>query len=76
MYIKVKVKAGMNREIFEEKAPDSFYVSVREPAHQNLANDRVKTLIERHFGVVEGKVRLVLGQRSPSKIFTVDIDLV
>lgn len=76
MYIKVKVKAGMKKEVFEQKGPDSFLVSVKEPALQNLANARVRELVSEHFQVPKGKVRLVSGHHSPSKIFTVDSDLV
>ena len=74
MYIKVKVTAGAKRELFEALSKDSFKVSVKEPAERNLANTRVIELIARHFGVLKGKVRMVNGHQSPSKILSVAVD--
>ena len=74
MYIKVKVTAGVKRELFEALSKDSFKVSVKEPAERNLANTRVLELVARHFGVPKGKVRMVNGHQSPSKILSVAVD--
>lgn len=73
MYCKVKVIPGAKKESFVKKSEDHFNASVRELAERNLANNRVLELVAYHFGVVKGKVRLVSGHRSPSKIFRVDI---
>ena len=72
MYIHVIVKAGMKRESLEEAKPGYFLVSVREPAERNLANRRVIELLAAHFKVAVGKIRIVNGHRSPSKLMFVD----
>ena len=73
MYIKVRVTAGAKKESFEKVSDDHFVVSVKEPAEQNRANKRVIELVALHFGVPTGKVRLISGHHSPSKI--VDITM-
>lgn len=72
MYIKVKVLAGAKKEGLIMDKPDSFKVSVREPASRNLANKRVRELIAYHYCLPIGKVRIVNGHHSPSKLFVVD----
>jgi uncharacterized protein (TIGR00251 family) len=69
MYIKVRVIAGAKKEVFTQKNPDHFEVSVKEPAEQNRANRRVLSLFETHFGI-KG-VRLISGHHSPSKILSI-----
>jgi uncharacterized protein YggU (UPF0235/DUF167 family) len=76
MYIKVRVQPASKKELFVQKGPDSFSVSVKERAERNMANGRVRELVAGHFKIPEGKVRLVSGHHSPSKIFSVDTDLV
>ncbi len=73
MYIKVRVEAGAKKESFEKVSEDHFEVSVKEKAERNLANGRVLLLVARHFSVLQGKVRIISGHHSPSKIFSVDI---
>jgi hypothetical protein len=72
MYCKVKVIPGAKKESFVKKSEDHFSISVREPAERNLANNRVLELVANHFKVPKGKVRLISGHRSPSKILRVD----
>jgi hypothetical protein len=71
MYIKVRVTAGAKKESFEKKTDDHFVVSVKEPAQMNRANKQVIALLADHFGVPVGKVHLVSGHHSPSKIFDI-----
>lgn len=73
MYVKVRVEAGAKRERVQKESDTLFLVSVREPASQNLANGRVRELIAGEFGVPVGKVRIVNGHQSPSKMLSVDI---
>jgi uncharacterized protein YggU (UPF0235/DUF167 family) len=65
-HIRVKVRAGERKESFVEKATH-FEITVKEPAQENQANDRVRALIARHFKIPVSKVRFVSGQRSPNK---------
>ncbi len=74
MYIKAKVLAGVKKEQFIELAPDSFRISVREPAERNLANIRVRELVAGHFKAPVGRVKIVSGHHSPSKILSVNIE--
>ena len=72
MYIKVKVLAGAKREELIMDKPEYFNISVKEPAARNLANKRVRELIANHYSLPIGKVRIVNGHHSPSKLLVVD----
>ena len=72
MYVKVRVTPDAKKELCEQVSADHLKISVREPAEQNRANRRVLELVARHFAVPSGKVRLISGHRSPSKIFSVE----
>lgn len=70
MYIKVFVTPGAKREKVEEKG-ETLVLTVREPATQNRANNRVRELIAKRLGVVVGKVRILTGHRSRVKMISV-----
>lgn len=72
MYIRVKVIAGAKKEKFEQNGDELFEISVKEPAKQNMANRRIQELIARHFGIIKGKVKIISGHRSPSKIISIN----
>lgn len=74
MYIKVRVVAGAKKEKFEQVSKDHFKISVKEKAERNMANDRLRELLSEHFSIGKGKIRLISGHHSPSKIFSVDIE--
>lgn len=74
MYIKVRVTPGAKKEKVEKISDDHFAIAVQEEAKQNLANNRVRELLAFHLKVPKGKVRLIAGHRSPSKIFSVDAE--
>lgn len=71
MYIKVKVKAGSDKELFEKVSETSFKIKVREKAGRNLANVRILELLRLHFGPKVGQIRIVNGHHSPSKLVVV-----
>lgn len=71
MYIRVRVAAGAKNEVFVKKTKDSFLVSVKDPAEQNLANKRVLELVGEHFGVSPRSIRIISGHHSPGKILSV-----
>lgn len=73
MYIKVKVVAGAKKEQVVKNSPNSYSVSVREPAERNLANGRVMELVAHDVGIPKGKIRIVSGHHSPSKILSINI---
>ena len=72
MYIKIKVTADAKKEKFEQKSEDLFEIAVKEKAKQNMANERAREIVARHFGIIKGKLRIISGHRSPSKIISVD----
>lgn len=74
MYIKVRAKPDAKNESLQQKSPDHFEISVREPAEQNRANIRIREILARYFGLSLTKVRLISGHHSPSKIFSIDSD--
>jgi uncharacterized protein YggU (UPF0235/DUF167 family) len=74
MYIHATVKAGMKRESLEKLKEGYFAVSVRQKAERNEANARVMELLADHFNVAVGKIRIVNGHRSPSKLILIQTD--
>jgi len=73
MYVKVRVTPGVKRETFVQKAKDHFDISVKEKAERNMANRRVIELIAEHFKISVGKVKIINGHHSGSKILSIDI---
>ncbi len=71
MYIKVFVTPGAKKEKVEEKG-EMLLISVREPASGNRANDRVRELIALREGIPVGKVRILTGHRSRSKMISIN----
>ncbi len=72
MYVHVKVKAGAKRESCVEISQDHFSISVREKAERNMANKKVCELIAERFKLPVGKVKIVSGHHSLSKILSVE----
>lgn len=70
-YLKVKVRAGARRTAFVEKSPDSFTIDVKEPAENGRANRAVLERLAKHLGLPVGKLWIVKGAHSPSKIIDV-----
>jgi len=74
MYIKVHVVTGAKKELITKKANDLYDVAVREPAERNMANRRILELVAGKLDIPVGKLRIVSGHHSPSKILAVRID--
>lgn len=73
MYLRVTVTPGAKREELIKEKENAWRISVREPAEQNLANNRVRELIARELSVRIGAVRILTGHRGRSKMISVDI---
>lgn len=73
MYVRVSVIAGAKKEKIVQNDETTFHISVKEPAQRNMANTRIREILATHYGVHEGKVQILTGHRSPSKIFSVDV---
>jgi uncharacterized protein YggU (UPF0235/DUF167 family) len=71
MYVKVRAVAGAKKERVEEKDAETLLVSVREPAEQNRANNRVVELVAQWYNVSAKQVKMISGHHSPSKILSV-----
>ncbi|MBI5400832.1 MAG: DUF167 domain-containing protein [Candidatus Yonathbacteria bacterium] len=71
MYIRIRVSAGAKKESFAQTAGDSFLVSVKMPAEQNLANKRVLELVAEHFAINPKQIRIISGHHSPGKILSI-----
>lgn len=71
MYVRVEARAGAKRESVLQTDDKTYAISVKEPARNNLANNRIKELLSEHLEVPVGKLRMISGHRSPRKIFTV-----
>lgn len=72
MYIRVKVVSSAKKEVFKKTNEDHFEISVKEKALQNLANNRIIELLSFHFKVSRGKVRIINGHHSPTKLLIID----
>ncbi len=73
MYVKVHAVPGAKKELIEKENETTYQISVKEPAERNLANGRIRELLCAEFGLEKGRVRMISGHRSPSKIFSVDL---
>ena len=71
MHIKVFVTPSAKRESIEEKSEGILAVSVKEPAQGNHANTRVREIIALRLSVPLGKVRILTGHHSRSKLVSV-----
>lgn len=72
MYVKVRVTPDAKNEQILEVSSDNFSIRVKEPAEQNLANNRVREIVAGQFRVPVARVKLVAGFRSRSKIFSIN----
>lgn len=71
MYIKLKVFPDSKKDVLKEVSGLRFEARVRAPAERNLANEAVRELVGRHFAIPTGKVRIVSGHHSPTKILSI-----
>lgn len=77
MYLKVFVTPGAKREKVENRPAKSseevetLLISVREPAAQNRANDRVRAIVAEREGKPVQKVHILTGHRSRSKMISI-----
>ena len=72
MYIKVKVTPSAKKELFTKISDDLFNISVKEKPERNLANKRIVELLANFFAIPTGKIRLISGHQSKSKIFSIN----
>lgn len=73
MYARMHVMPESKREHVEERARNSYVVSVKEPAERNLANKSAVRLLAKHLKIPAAKVRIISGHHRPGKIVSIDI---
>lgn len=71
MYIKVRVKAGAKKDEIEQVNENTFNVSVKADARQNMANKSVIRIVAKYLEISENKVRIINGHQSPSKLISI-----
>ena len=71
MFIKLRVHPGAKKDDILRKAADLYEIWVREPAERGRANAACLGLLGRALGLPVGRIRLVKGGQSPSKIVEV-----
>jgi uncharacterized protein YggU (UPF0235/DUF167 family) len=69
--IRVKAVPDAKKEKLEVVSPGNFRVFVREPAERNQANRRITQIIAEYFRIPSGKLHMISGHRSLSKIFQI-----
>ena len=72
MYIRVHALPGAKKERVIRDDETNFTIAVREPAERNLANARIREVLAAELALPLGKVRILTGHHSPSKLFVVD----
>jgi len=73
MYIRVKVLAGVKKELVKELGENRLEIHVKEPASANLANKKVLEIVAFRMGTSVKKVKIISGHHSPTKILAVEI---
>ena len=73
MYIRVKVLAGVKKELVKSLGENRLEIHVKEPAEANLANKRVIELVSERLGVSVKKVKIINGHHHPVKLLSVEI---
>lgn len=71
LHVRVRVTPGAKKESFVKQEENIYLASVRAPAERNEANDRVRTLVARFFGVPLSAARMLSGHRSIQKMFLI-----
>lgn len=71
MLIKLRVHPDSKKDAVERRKPDHYEVWTRAAAQRGEANKAVLALMGKALGVPPGRIRLVKGATSPSKIIEV-----
>ena len=72
MYIRVHAIPGAKKESVTKESETVFYIAVKEPAEQNLANKRIREILTQELGVSSAQVRMLTGHHSRSKIYSIE----
>lgn len=72
MYVRVHAVPKAKREQVIRIDAALYEIHVREPAERNRANNRIKELLAEAFGLTPGRIRMLTGHHSSSKMFSID----
>lgn len=72
MYIRAFVTADARRDRVERKKDGTLAISVKAPPAGNQANMRVIELVASELKVSRTKVRIISGQRTRSKMISIE----
>ncbi len=72
MLIKVKVFPESKEDSITKKSEDSYIVKVKEKAERGEANQKVKEILMKYFGISAKNIRLLKGGKKPNKIFEIN----
>lgn len=70
-FVKLKVHPDSKQNRLVQSGSDRYEIWVKEPAENGRANKAVLELLAAHLGTPVGKLWLVKGAQSPSKIIQV-----
>ena len=71
MYIRVRAFPDAKKEQITKISDDTYEIHVREPARNNVANQKIRELLAQELQVEVGVVRIISGHRSPRKIISI-----
>lgn len=71
MKISVTVKTNSKVESVEPQADGSFVVRVGVPPVEGKANEKIRELLAKHFGLPKSAVEIIHGLKSKRKLFEV-----
>lgn len=69
--IRVKVKAHARKDSVTELPDGRLFITVRVPAEEGLANEKVLALLAVHLRVSPGRLSIIRGRTSPTKTIIV-----
>ncbi len=72
MYIRVHAVPKARKEKVVEQKSGTYTIWVKEPAERNLANKRIREILSETRGVELGKIKLLTGHQSSTKMYSVE----
>lgn len=71
MKISVVASPGKKKARVEKLAPNTYAVSVKEPAKDGRANWAIIETLAEYFGIAKSRIRMITGFKSKMKVFEV-----
>ncbi len=71
MLIKLRVHPDAKKEDIRRKSDDCYEIWTKAPAERGRANTACLALLGKELGVPAGRIRIIKGGKSPSKIVEV-----